>query len=121
MGTFKDFWDKNYQWVLGALGVLLSWAISGIIGFYTAISVVDSDIDALRERLTKTETKLTTAENALKCQSGIDNRLRTLEGDFKYVKTETEKMSSTNSAIQYLIEVERSKTVNDLKEILDIE
>ena len=118
MSTFKDFWDKNYQWVLGALGVSLSWAISGVIGFYTAISVVDSDIDVLRDKLTKTETRLIAAESTLKGQSEIESRLKTLEGDFKYVKSETDKMSNTNSSIQYLIEVERSKTVNDLKEIL---
>jgi hypothetical protein len=110
----SDFW----KWLLGILGVIFTWVISGVIGFYAALSAVNTDINVLNVELTSVKTKLKIAEDTIKKQGGIESRLKTLEGDFKYVQLETNKMSSTNSAIQYLIEVERNKTVNELKEIL---
>lgn len=118
MSGFKEWWNRNYQWALGILGVIVTWVISGIIGFYTAMSAVDADIDKLRERIIIAETELASTKSDVKSLTAIESRLTTLESDFKYVKNETEQVSNANSAIKYLIEVERNKTVNDLKEIL---
>ena len=117
--TFDTFWNKNWKWILGSLGVIIAWLISGIIGYYTAIRTIDADITLIRERVTRSETKIgSTIMPQVHKIDRLSERVTTLESDFKFVKQETDIATRTNKSLEYLIEIERNKTVNELKEIL---
>ena len=114
-----SWWGKNYQWIIGSSAIVFSWVISGIIGFTTAMFGIDSEIDKLREKMIKSESEIIYLKAENSSNKDINARLITIEGDFKYVKQEVNQVSNSNSAIKYLIEIERNKTVNELQSILN--
>ena len=110
--------SETTKWVLGSIGVILTWVISGVIGFYAAVYSIKSELNVIENKMTKVESSVISLKLDASNINTIDSRLNTLENDFKYVKKETEQAISTNSAIKYLIDVERNKTLNELNEIL---
>ena len=117
--TAKEFWDNNWKWILGTLGILFTWAISAVIGFYAALRAIDTDITLIRERIVKSETEISsTIKPQISRIENLSQRIITLEGDFKFVKQETDIATRTNKSLEYLIEIERKNTVNELKELM---
>ena len=100
MSGVRDFWDKNWQWILGVFGILLSWIISGIIGFYAAVIAIEADITSLIDRVSKAETEISSVlKPKLNTIADLEKRLLTLEGDFKYVKKESELVKKDSMSI----------------------
>ncbi|NKC15899.1 MAG: hypothetical protein GKR94_27985 [Gammaproteobacteria bacterium] len=77
----KNNWDKVLFPVQGIV-------ISGVVGFYTAISAVDAKLSTLGERVTRNETEIqSTIKPQLSTLDNLKAQTRKLTQDTEFLKT----------------------------------
>src|SRR5690349_16890858 len=93
----KDNWDK-----------LLGIAVSGVVGFYTALWSINSNVNAIGDRTTKIETELASAikpKIPTIDQHTLD--VQNLRRDFETLQKQTDLSVQTNKLLDLRLEQER--------------
>jgi hypothetical protein len=113
----NQWWAKNFDKVLTAV---ISIVISGVVGFFSAIFSIKSDMSNLKDRVVTIETELGTI--VLPKQKLIDENVTNIariQQDVATFKTQTDISISTNKLLDLRMEQVRAETVKDLKALLE--
>jgi hypothetical protein len=110
---WKDNWDK-------VLTALVSVVLSGVVGFFSAVISIRSEMSDLKERIVKIETQITSTLNP-KSKITDDNfkSIVDIQHDLRDFKTQTDISISTNKLLDLRMEQVRVETIQTLKSALD--
>lgn len=112
MNWIKDNWDK-------VLAVLISAVVAGIVGYFTGVIAVRSDLTNLSERIAVIETQVN--QNVRPKMSIIDkqgNMIYKLKQELDEIKKLNDIASQTNKLFDQEIKTQRRETLRELAKIL---
>ena len=114
--NFKEFWDRFWDKILL---LFMATVISGVTGYYSGILSIKAEIQGINNRLIKLETELNISVNPkVNSIEGLKEKIKTLENTLDNMRQKDEIETAARLLLQQLIEKEKNKTVNDLKELL---
>lgn len=111
-----EWLSKNWDRILA---VVLSSVVAGLIGFFSAMRMVDDQLGMLRERVAKLEVA---KEHFERDRVKIGNNATAIQNLTSRHDSMTDRvvLSETRVAtIKELTELQRGNTVNELKELLE--
>ncbi len=114
-GENKGWWSNNWDKVLTVGGGAI---IAGIVGFYTAIIAIKSDIISLTERTVKLETEVANIKPKISNFEEYSKKIVEMEKDQEYLRDQTDISIHTNKLLDLRLEQERSKTIKELRALL---
>ena len=110
-----QWWNNNWDKVLTAF---FSVIIAGLIGFFSAKSVIEDEIGNLEKQVAVLEQKALLAEKEpAKTQQNII-AINNMNNRFDSMKDRVDLAETRVATIKELTELQRLKTVNELEELL---
>jgi hypothetical protein len=115
--SFSVWWANNWDKVITAL---VSVVLSGVIGFFSAVISIRSEMSTLGERTAKLEAQVSTAVLP-KLQTSDDNstKIVKIQDELQTIKTQTDIASSTNKYLDLRMEQAKTETIQALKSALE--
>jgi len=109
---FGQNWDKLFA-------IFCSVILAGIVGYFSAIFTVKSEISILRERISKAETEINSVLKpaALKAQTN-SKQLYSLQREVDSLKNQNAIGTQIQKLLDLRTEQERAKTLQELRQIL---
>jgi hypothetical protein len=113
----NKWWNDNWDKVLTAV---VSVLLSGVVGFFSAVISIRSEMSILGERVAKMEGQIastlvpkiqTTEENA--------KNIVLLQQQLREIQKQTDISINTNKLLDLRLEQVRSETVQNLKALID--
>ncbi|MDE0331613.1 MAG: hypothetical protein OXL41_07060 [Nitrospinae bacterium] len=112
----KEWWKNNWDKVLMSVFPML---LAGVIGFFSAIIATNKQMGELSERIIPLEGMKDIVEKVNSKTDALTTANNHIQQRFDFMKDRVELAETRVAAIKELTELQRQKTVNELKELLE--
>ena len=111
----NNWWQNNWD---KALIAIVSIAVSGVVGFFSAILVTNKELSDLGKQVAVLEQQTKNHGKSISNISSNESRITNLSSRFDSIKDSVDLAETRVATIKELTELQRQRTVNELEELL---